>query len=120
MTRDLANYEQQYHTLPFEETQVRYRKRKILESRAKYRPQTVLEFGCGVDPIFNPYPNVAECVIVEPAEAFYQNAVVQSIGRPHISVVQGTLELSLIHISEPTRQAEISYAVFCLKKKKNK
>ena len=27
-------------------------------------------------------------------------------------------ELSLIHISEPTRQAEISYAVFCLKKKK--
>ena len=28
-------------------------------------------------------------------------------------------KLSLIHISEPTRQAEISYAVFCLKKKKN-
>src|SRR5665213_580123 len=27
--------------------------------------------------------------------------------------------LSLIHISEPTRQAEISYAVFCLTKKKN-
>src|SRR5678810_1055298 len=26
--------------------------------------------------------------------------------------------LSLIHISEPTRQAEISYAVFCLQKKK--
>ncbi len=25
--------------------------------------------------------------------------------------------LSHIHISEPTRQAEISYAVFCLKKK---
>ena len=30
------------------------------------------------------------------------------------------MELSLIHISEPTRQAEISYAVFCLKKKKKK
>ena len=28
--------------------------------------------------------------------------------------------LSLIHISEPTRQAEISYAVFCLKKKKTR
>src|SRR5665213_786304 len=25
------------------------------------------------------------------------------------------IDLSLIHISEPTRQAEISYAVFCLK-----
>ena len=31
-----------------------------------------------------------------------------------------TVLLSLIHISEPTRQAEISYAVFCLKKKKRK
>eukprot|EP00658_Telonema_sp_P-2_P046962 TRINITY_DN35387_c0_g1_i1.p1 TRINITY_DN35387_c0_g1~~TRINITY_DN35387_c0_g1_i1.p1 ORF type:complete len:171 (-),score=32.23 TRINITY_DN35387_c0_g1_i1:35-547(-) len=29
------------------------------------------------------------------------------------------LELSLIHISEPTRLLSISYAVFCLKKKKN-
>ena len=27
--------------------------------------------------------------------------------------------LSLIHISEPTRRRGISYAVFCLKKKKN-
>ena len=27
--------------------------------------------------------------------------------------------LSLIHISEPTRLLSISYAVFCLKKKKN-
>src|SRR5450756_178176 len=30
------------------------------------------------------------------------------------------LELSLIHISEPTRLGMISYAVFCLKKKKKK
>ena len=32
-------------------------------------------------------------------------------------MILGLLCLSLIHISEPTRQAEISYAVFCLKKK---
>src|SRR5660398_41016 len=31
-----------------------------------------------------------------------------------------TCELSLIHISEPTRLRRISYAVFCLKKKKKK
>src|SRR5678816_4696771 len=30
-----------------------------------------------------------------------------------------TKDLSLIHISEPTRLLSISYAVFCLKKKKN-
>ena len=31
----------------------------------------------------------------------------------------GGIFLSLIHISEPTRRTPISYAVFCLKKKKN-
>src|SRR5678815_1153013 len=31
----------------------------------------------------------------------------------------GRLGLSLIHISEPTRLLSISYAVFCLKKKKS-
>src|SRR5450759_5832452 len=32
--------------------------------------------------------------------------------------VEHVLDLSLIHISEPTRLGMISYAVFCLKKKK--
>src|SRR5450756_34707 len=39
-------------------------------------------------------------------------------GPSHIADVVGRLELSLIHISEPTRLGMISYAVFCLKKKK--
>ena len=39
---------------------------------------------------------------------------------PKMRVRDIVCELSLIHISEPTRQAEISYAVFCLKKKKKK
>ena len=34
--------------------------------------------------------------------------------------MQGVLQLSLIHISEPTRRTPISYAVFCLKKKKTR
>src|SRR5674476_1617495 len=38
---------------------------------------------------------------------------------PETDSHSSTTDLSLIHISEPTRQAEISYAVFCLKKKKN-
>eukprot|EP00658_Telonema_sp_P-2_P007677 TRINITY_DN12857_c0_g1_i1.p1 TRINITY_DN12857_c0_g1~~TRINITY_DN12857_c0_g1_i1.p1 ORF type:complete len:106 (-),score=25.31 TRINITY_DN12857_c0_g1_i1:30-347(-) len=37
------------------------------------------------------------------------------IAGDHHQVIQG---LSLIHISEPTRLLSISYAVFCLKKKK--
>ena len=47
-------------------------------------------------------------------------ASVADLPGKHIGVQLGTTGdiLSLIHISEPTRQAEISYAVFCLKKKK--
>src|SRR5450756_1852208 len=37
-----------------------------------------------------------------------------------IARLQGLFVLSLIHISEPTRLGMISYAVFCLKKKKKK
>src|SRR5665213_4264180 len=45
---------------------------------------------------------------------FWNNDVLGNIDGV-LAVIQ---TLSLIHISEPTRQAEISYAVFCLKKKK--
>ena len=42
------------------------------------------------------------------------------LGRPETDLLDsGNPQLlSLIHISEPTRHAQISYAVFCLKKKK--
>ena len=43
--------------------------------------------------------------------------VSQSPSYLHVSADNG-FALSLIHISEPTRQEAISYAVFCLKKKK--
>ena len=36
------------------------------------------------------------------------------------TILFNAADLSLIHISEPTRLLSISYAVFCLKKKKNK
>ena len=40
---------------------------------------------------------------------------------PRAAIVTGEVHnLSLIHISEPTRRTPISYAVFCLKKKKGK
>ena len=45
--------------------------------------------------------------------ALLREAQFQTLSVPDTGMV---VTLSLIHISEPTRQAEISYAVFCLKK----
>eukprot|EP00658_Telonema_sp_P-2_P057517 TRINITY_DN45969_c0_g1_i1.p1 TRINITY_DN45969_c0_g1~~TRINITY_DN45969_c0_g1_i1.p1 ORF type:complete len:136 (+),score=26.41 TRINITY_DN45969_c0_g1_i1:127-534(+) len=89
----------------------------------------VQEFGCDVNAlsdssIYNPiYPlfravekNEADCV----SELISLGANVNQINRDngftalHIAISN----LSLIHISEPTRLLSISYAVFCLKKKK--
>ena len=39
-------------------------------------------------------------------------------GKISAQLLKAALTLSLIHISEPTRRTPISYAVFCLKKKK--
>src|SRR5678816_4776086 len=41
-----------------------------------------------------------------------------NISESNLKSLQTTQNLSLIHISEPTRLLSISYAVFCLKKKK--
>ena len=42
--------------------------------------------------------------------------IVSKIGAGGMSDVYKAKDLSLIHISEPTRLLSISYAVFCLKK----
>lgn len=92
MSRDLAAYENAYELLPFEQIQLRYRKRKILESLTKYRPRRILEIGCGLDPLFMHYAEFDGFTVVEPANAFAQNARTLGEGRRGVSIVFGTLE----------------------------
>ena len=54
---------------------------------------------------------------------FYVDALFETISgftTTGSSILTDVESLSLIHISEPTRRTPISYAVFCLKKKKKK
>ena len=61
-------------------------------------------------PMFNDVAQVDWAEHLPKLAAFWCRAL---LGLP------GYQGLSLIHISEPTRLLSISYAVFCLKKKKN-
>ena len=65
---------------------------------------------------------VAEGKVAIPANKHHTCLNPEGIGsmlRTKINVNLGvSRDLSLIHISEPTRRTPISYAVFCLKKKK--
>ena len=90
--RNLDDYQKNYGTLPFEESQARYRKRKILESLEKYRPRSILEIGCGFDAIFNHYADFDRCTVVEPGDEFARNARAQANSRQHVTIIHGTLE----------------------------
>ena len=57
--------------------------------------------------------NLGKMLLEEETECFAFLA-----GHESFAAAEGAIGLSLIHISEPTRLGMISYAVFCLKKKK--
>ena len=71
------------------------------------------------------YPLTVEYSTSELAKSFYSILWLGSLMTIMFSTedifledyLDGTMDLSLIHISEPTRRRGISYAVFCLKKK---
>ena len=51
-------------------------------------------------------------------DAQTKEMIISGTSQVHVEVILDKMKLSLIHISEPTRLLSISYAVFCLKKKK--
>lgn len=97
--RDLKNYQESYASLPFEETQARYRKRKILETLSAYRPRSILEIGCGLDPFFNHYTEFDSFTVVEPCEQFFYDASEQANGNSNVTVVRGTLQENISLLS---------------------
>lgn len=93
--RNLDAYQQQYGALPFEAVQAHFRKRKICEFLPRYRPRSLLEIGCGLDPIFNHSIEFEMCTVVEPGDHFARNALEQAGSRDGIEIVHGTLEASV-------------------------
>lgn len=74
--RDIEKYTENYNHPSFEDYQVIYRRKKILELMEKYCPKRILEIGCGMEPLF-PYIRwkYEKYVIIEPSESFCKNAV---------------------------------------------
>ena len=87
--RDINKYTDEYLKDGFEDYQVKYRRKKILELLAKYPHKHILEIGCGMEPLFKylSYVEYEDYALFEPSEIFYDNAKKLSKGREKIKCV---------------------------------
>lgn len=117
--RDIKDYTDKYNVPNFEDYQVKYRRRKVLEVINTYQPRKILEIGCGMEPLFDFIDKVGydKWIVIEPSEIFWENAVKLAENNSKITIINdyfgtGSLQLdnewdliicsSLLHeIEEP-------------------
>ena len=75
--RNILEYTATYSEEKFEEYQSKYRKKIILETIEKYKPNDILEIGCGLEPIYPYISYKHNMMIVEPSEEFYSIAAMR-------------------------------------------
>ncbi|MCI8770859.1 MAG: class I SAM-dependent methyltransferase [Lachnospiraceae bacterium] len=90
--RDLNAYENFYGTKSFEEIQVVYRRRKMLQVMRKYKHDHILEIGCGTDPLFAHMDDYLSMAVVEPGNGFYEHACELSKEDSRITCYKGFFE----------------------------
>lgn len=74
--RDIDKYTEDYNQPNFEDYQIIYRRKKILEIMKRYHPKRILEIGCGMEPLFRYIDwEYDKYIIVEPSESFFDNAI---------------------------------------------
>ncbi len=72
--RNIEHYEKDYIADGFEFYQAKYRKKKVLEIVNANPHKSILEIGCGMDPLFNYIDDFDNYVFFEPGKYFYENA----------------------------------------------
>ncbi len=92
--RNIEDYSNQYISddISFEKYQVQYRRRKVMEQIAKYQHDSILEIGCGTEPLFKYFKDYKLMTIVEPSNEFFQIAVDKAEKSSNIRLVNDFFE----------------------------
>lgn len=95
--RNIEDYTKKYiqhyrSDFSFERVMSRSRRQKALASLEKYPHKSILEIGCGFEPIFPYCKNKINFTIVEPSTTFVQHAERLAQKRPEITVIQNYFE----------------------------
>ncbi len=94
--RDIKDYTENYVNLVFEDYQVMYRRKLVLEIIRKYPHRRILEIGCGMEPLFK-YLDSKEYdqyVVIEPSEQFCKNAIKESLENEKITCINDYFDAS--------------------------
>lgn len=73
MARNIEEYTQKYIDDKFEFIQAEYRRKTILEIIKKIKPNSLLEIGCGMKPLFVDLEDI-QTTVVDPSVKFCENA----------------------------------------------
>lgn len=91
--RNIDVYTQKYIQDSYEDYQVRYRRKKIIEilHSGKYKHSSILEIGCGKEPLFKYLKDTdfEKYCLIEPSVCFYENAVRESGEDARIRIING-------------------------------
>lgn len=69
--RDLNDYKEQYMlNNPFEPYMVKYRRNNIIKYINNYKSESILEIGCGSEPLFKYLESFRRLVVIEPVKKF--------------------------------------------------
>lgn len=93
--RNLDSYKDNYTNkdhYDFERFQVQYRRKNVLFNLKKYTHKTILEVGCGVDPLFKYIDDYQSFTVVEPSEEFYSIAEKLCVNDKRISLINDFIE----------------------------
>jgi 2-polyprenyl-3-methyl-5-hydroxy-6-metoxy-1,4-benzoquinol methylase len=91
-TRDLNAYVDSYRSMPFEPTQIEFRKKMVLEQVRKLKPKSILEVGCGERPLFLDIDLRPKFTVVEPARQFFENAIRYSEKFSNVTILNDFIE----------------------------
>jgi len=92
--RNIGNYTKEYidkNHYSFEKYQVEYRRNNLLNIIDKYKPKTILEIGCGTEPLFQYIEKFENFVTVEPSKEFYKIAC-NLKRQPNIKIINDFIE----------------------------
>ncbi len=87
--RDINKYTADYLTKSFEDYQVYYRRKKILEVMGRFSHRRILEIGCGMEPLFGSLDleEYDKYYVVEPSTYFFDNAKKKCEGNDKIVLI---------------------------------